>query len=70
MVTSAQDAALSRHILADEFAAFSSEVVSSFDHGLSQATLLEDLEDLHRKLKELEHVQQYVRVIEKSLRLR
>lgn len=48
----------------------STELVSSYEHGIGQATLLEDLEVLHRQLKELENVQHYVRVIEKALNLR
>lgn len=48
----------------------STDLVSSYEHGLGQATLLEDLEVLHRKLRELENVQHYVRVIERALMLR
>ena len=70
VITSAQDAALSRHILADDFAGLSAELVSSYEHGIGQATLLEDLEVLHRQVKELENVQHYVRVIERALKLR
>lgn len=68
-ISSAQDAALSRHILADDLQALSSELVSSNEHGISQPTLLEDLEALHRKLKELRSVHQYTSVIQKALSL-
>ena len=70
VIASAKDAALSRHILSDDLVSLSSELVSSQEHGLGRATLLEDLEDMHRKLKELQNVQQYVRVIDQALRLR
>ncbi|KAG8833096.1 hypothetical protein FRC17_000035 [Serendipita sp. 399] len=68
-VSAAQDAALARHILSDDLTALSEELVSSREHGIGEPTLLEGLEDLHRKLKELQHVQQYVRVIERALTL-
>ncbi|KAG8803228.1 hypothetical protein FRC16_006461 [Serendipita sp. 398] len=68
-VTAAQDAALARHILSDDLSALSEELVSSREHGLGQPTLLEDLEALHRNLKGLQHVQQYVRVIQQALSL-
>ncbi|PVG00291.1 hypothetical protein CPB86DRAFT_805974 [Serendipita vermifera] len=68
-VTTAQDAALLRHILSDDITALSEELVSSYDHGIAQPTLLESLEDVHRKLNELEHVRQYVKVVQQGLKL-
>jgi RAD50-interacting protein 1 len=70
VLTSAQDAALSRHVLTDDLTALSAELVSPQERAAGRATLLEDLEDMHRKLKELQNVQHYVRVIEQALRLR
>lgn len=69
VIASAQDAALSRYILEDDLVTLSAELVSSQEHGVGQPTLLEGLEDMHRKLKELQNVQQYVRVIDQALRL-
>ncbi|CAG8732279.1 10317_t:CDS:2, partial [Acaulospora colombiana] len=68
-VTTAQDAALLRHILSDDITALSEEIVSSYEHGITQPTLLEGFEDLHRKLNELEHVRQYVKVVQQGLKL-
>jgi hypothetical protein len=36
----------------------------------AEPTLLEDIETLHRNLKELENVKSYVQVIEHALKLR
>jgi hypothetical protein len=38
--------------------------------GDSESTLLEDIETLHRNLKELQSVKGYVQVIEHALKLR
>lgn len=70
LISSAKDASLSRHVLTDDLVSLSSQLVSSQEYGVGQATLLEDLEDMHRKLKELQNVQHYVRVIDQALRLR
>lgn len=70
VLASAKDAALSRHILADDIATLSEDLVSTRDHGTGRSTLLEDLEGLHRKLNELEHVRDYVKVVERGLFLR
>ena len=65
----AQELALLLHSLADEFAYLSDELVSSLSGPDEGPTLLEDLEALHRSLKELESVKGYVQVIERALRL-
>jgi hypothetical protein len=44
--------------------------VSSIGGPEMQATLLEDIESLHRNLKELESVKSYVRLIHHALALR
>ena len=66
----AQELALLRHSLADELAYLSEELVSSLSAPEEGPTLLEDLEALHRSLKELESVKGYVQVIERALQLR
>ncbi|KAI0639075.1 TIP-1 family-domain-containing protein [Trametes polyzona] len=65
----AQELSLLRHSLADELSFLSSELVSSLDGPEGAPTLLEDLEALHRSLKELESVKGYVQVIEHALKL-
>ena len=66
----AQGLALLRHSLADELAFLSDELVSSLAGPEEGPTLLEDLESLHRSLKELESVKGYVQVVERALKLR
>ncbi|CDO70227.1 hypothetical protein BN946_scf184942.g27 [Trametes cinnabarina] len=65
----AQELSLVRHSLADELSYLSDELVSSLGEPDSKPTLLEDLEALHRTLKELESVKAYVQVIEHALKL-
>lgn len=67
---SAQELSLLRHSLADELSYLSQELVSSMSKAESGPTLLEDIEALHRSLKELESVKGYVQVIEHALKLR
>jgi hypothetical protein len=66
----AKELAILRHSLADELSELSSELVSSMSGERGQPTLLEDLETLHRNLKELESVKGYVQVVEHALKLR
>ncbi len=66
----AQELSLLRHSLADELSFLSGELVSSLSGPEEGPTLLEDLEALHRSLKELESVKGYVQVIEHALKLR
>ncbi|TFK93535.1 hypothetical protein K466DRAFT_572441 [Polyporus arcularius HHB13444] len=65
----AQELSLLRHSLADELSFLSGELVSSLSGPEEGPTLLEDLEALHRSLKELESVKGYVQVIEHALKL-
>ncbi|OCH88619.1 RINT-1 family protein [Obba rivulosa] len=65
----AQELSLLRHSLADELSHLSQQLVSSMGEGGSAPTLLEDLETLHRNLKELESVKGYVQVVEHALNL-
>ncbi|TFK57612.1 RINT-1 family protein [Heliocybe sulcata] len=65
----AQELSLLRHSLADELSYLSNELVSALSDEENQATLLEEVETLHRSLKEVETVKGYVQVIERSLHL-
>jgi RAD50-interacting protein 1 len=66
----AQELSLVRHSLADELLDLSQELVSTISDGDRQPTLLEDIETLHRSLKELQSVKGYVQIIEHALKLR
>lgn len=66
----AKELATLRHSLADELSELSSELVSAMSGERGQPTLLEDLETLHRNLKELESVKGYVQLVEHALKLR
>nr|VWO99552.1 N/A [Ganoderma boninense] len=66
----AQELSLLRHSLADELSFLSGELESSLSSNPDDGpTLLEDLEMLHRSLKELDSVKGYVQVIEHALKL-
>lgn len=65
----AQEHSLSCHALADDLGTLTSELVSSYSQGRS-ATLLEDLELLHRSFNELVGVRDYLLVFANALRLR
>jgi hypothetical protein len=67
---SAQELSLLGHSLADELSYLSRDLVSSMSEEQSGPTLLEDIDTLHRSLKELESVKNYVQVIEHALKLR
>ncbi len=67
----AQELSLLRHSLADELSFLSGELESSLSSNPDDGpTLLEDLETLHRSLKELDSVKGYVQVVEHALKLR
>lgn len=66
----AQELSLLRHSLADELSFLSQELVSSLSGPEGEPTLLEDIETLHRNLKELESVKAYIQVVEHVLRIR
>ncbi|KAJ7785875.1 TIP-1 family-domain-containing protein [Mycena metata] len=65
----AQSLSLQRHSLADELSYLFSQLTSAMSDGDSESTLLEDIETLHRNLKELQSVKGYVQVIEHALKL-
>lgn len=66
----AQELSLLRHSLADELSFLSQELVSTLSGPEGEPTLLEDIEALHRNLKELQSVKGYIQVIEHALQLR
>jgi RAD50-interacting protein 1 len=70
-LATAQELSITRHALTDELSTLSSELDSSLNpDGRESPTLLEELESLHRNLKELKSLRTYVLVIERALRLR
>ncbi len=66
----AQELSLLRHSLADELSFLSQELVSSLSGPESRPTLLEDIETLHRNLKELNSVKAYIQVIAQALQFK
>ena len=69
-IHTAQELSLLRHSLADELSFLSQELESTLDGPEGEPTLLEDIETLHRNLKELQSVKGYIQVIEHALKLR
>ena len=65
----AQELSLLRHSLADELTFLSEQLLSSLGGPDAKSTLLEDVETLHRNLKELQSVKGYVQVVEHALGL-
>ncbi|KZT74918.1 hypothetical protein DAEQUDRAFT_659434 [Daedalea quercina L-15889] len=65
----AQELSLLRHSLSDELAHLAGQLESSVGDPERRPTLLEDIESLHRSLKELESVKGYIQVIEHVLQL-
>ncbi|KAK7694298.1 hypothetical protein QCA50_001480 [Cerrena zonata] len=65
----AQELSLLRHSLTDELSYLSEQLVSSLSDPDGQPTLLEEIETMHRSLKELESVKGYLQVIEHALYL-
>ncbi|KAI0344153.1 hypothetical protein BDW22DRAFT_1355453 [Trametopsis cervina] len=63
----AQELSLLRHSLTDELTFLSQQLVSSLTGPEGKPTLLEDIETLHRNLKELQSVKGYVQVVEHAL---
>ncbi|KAG6814039.1 hypothetical protein H0H92_003889 [Tricholoma furcatifolium] len=68
-IHTAQELSLLRHSLTDELSELSQELISTLSEGDGKSTLLEDIETLHRNLKELQSVKGYVQVIEHALKL-
>ena len=68
----AQELSLIRHGIVDEQAVLADELTYNGDsvEGKAKQSLLRDLEELHERLGELERARTYVRVIERTLRLR
>ncbi|KAG6817638.1 hypothetical protein H0H87_006266 [Tephrocybe sp. NHM501043] len=69
-IHTAQELSLLRHSLTDELSELSQSLISTLSEGDGKSTLLEDIETLHRNLKELQSVKGYVQVIEHALILR
>jgi hypothetical protein len=67
---SAQELSLLGHSLADELSALFGQLLSDDPQPGESPTLLEDLEAMHRNLREQEGVKAYVQVIHRALRLR
>ncbi|KAI0047816.1 hypothetical protein FA95DRAFT_1540756 [Auriscalpium vulgare] len=65
----AQELSLLRHSLTDELSSLTSELLSSFTNPDGRPTLLEDIETMHRNLKEQESIKAYVQVIHRALQL-
>ncbi|QRW00303.1 RINT-1 family protein [Ceratobasidium sp. AG-Ba] len=65
---SAQKASLKRHILADEISALQEELAPD-DDLRGKSSLLYELEQLHKRLAELEGAKVYMQVLEQGLRL-
>jgi len=66
----AKELSRQRHSLNDDLSDLTRELVSLGYNEEHEPMLLEDLETLHRNLKELQSVKQYVQVIEHVLILR
>ena len=69
-VNTAQGLSRSRQELSEDLSELSKDLVSVLSDEQGKPTLLEDLETLHRNLKELESVKTYVQVVEHALSLR
>ena len=69
-LVTAKELALLRHSLADELSSLAEELDSSIAADDSGPSLLEEIEVLHRNLKELQSVKGYVEVIHRALQLR
>ena len=66
----AQNLSLLRHSLADKLSDLSQELLALDYNEDREPMLLEDLETLHRNLKELQSVKEYVQAIHHALKLR
>ena len=69
-LVTAKELALLRHSLADELASLAEELDSSMSPDEPGPALLEEIEILHRNLRELQSVKGYVEVIHRALQLR
>lgn len=64
---SAQELSLKRHLIADEILALREELVPT--DSIGRSSLLFELEELHKRITELEGARNYVQVLERSLQL-
>lgn len=67
---SAQELSLLGHSLSDELSSLYGQLLTENSQQSDSTTLLEDLEAMHRSLKEQESVKAYVQVIHRALQLR
>jgi RAD50-interacting protein 1 len=67
---SAQEISLLGHSLIDELSSLFGQLLSDNSLPSEPPTLLEDLESMHRRLREQESVRAYVQVIHRALQLR
>src|SRR6266849_2512790 len=67
---SAQELSLLGHSLIDELSSLFGQLLSDHSQPDQPPTLLEDLEAMHRNLREQESVKAYVKVIHRALQLR
>ncbi|EUC67173.1 RINT-1 family protein [Rhizoctonia solani AG-3 Rhs1AP] len=66
LIDYAQELSLKRHLMVDEISALHDELVPANQEG---ATLLSELEELQKRLKELEGAKSYLQVLERALEL-
>lgn len=69
-LNTAKELSLIRHSLNDELSDLTRGLISLEYNEDREPLLLEDLETLHRNLKELQSVKEYIQVIEHVLKLR
>jgi hypothetical protein len=69
-LNTAKELSLIRHSLNDELSDLTRGLISLEYNEDREPLLLEDLEILHRNLKELQSVKEYIQVIEHVLKLR
>ncbi|CAE6432985.1 unnamed protein product [Rhizoctonia solani] len=67
LLDSAQELSLKRHLIADDILALRDELAPVDPKGKS--TLLSELEELHKRISELEGAKSYVQVLERGLQL-
>ena len=67
---SAQELSLLRHSIVDDSTELSRDLVSDLSLQEKEPTLLEEIETLHRNLKELTSIRSYVQIFEHALSLR
>ncbi|KAL5534489.1 hypothetical protein ACEPAG_951 [Sanghuangporus baumii] len=68
-LVTARELSLLRHSLSDEVISLTEELESTTTQEGSEPSLLEEIETLHRNLRELENVKEYVQIIHQALQL-